>query len=59
MNTYKDDITTGEVRNRIRETNGHQEDLLSIMERRKLRWYIQISCSEELANTIWQGTVKE
>ena len=34
------------------------EDLLTIVKRRKLKWYGHVSCSSCLAKTILQGTVK-
>ena len=38
---------------------GPHEDLLTIVERRKLKWYGHVSRSPGLAKTILQGTVKE
>ena len=34
------------------------EDLLTILKRRKLKWYGHVSCSSGLAKTILQGTAK-
>ena len=36
----------------------HNEDLLTIVKRRKLQWYGHVSRSSDLAKTILQGTVK-
>ena len=38
--------------------NGPQEDLLTIVKRRKLHWYGHVSRFSDLAKTILQGTVK-
>ena len=37
---------------------GPHEDLLTIVKRRKLQWYDNVSRSSGLAKTIVQGTVK-
>ena len=47
-----------EVRVRIQQAIGPHEDLLTIVERRKLQWYGHISRSSGLAKTILQRTVK-
>ena len=56
--SYKDHVTNEEVRAKIHQAIGPQEDLLTIVKRRKLRWYGHVSCSSSLAKTILQGTVK-
>ena len=43
---------------RIQQAIGPQEDLLTIVKRRKLQWYGHVSCSSGLAKTILVGTVK-
>ena len=53
---YKDHVTNEEVRAKIQQAIGSQEDLLTIVKRRKLLRYGHVSSG--LANTILQGTVK-
>ena len=55
---YKDHITNEEVCAEIQQAIGPHEDLLTIVERRKLQWYGNVSRSSGLAKTIFQGTVK-
>ena len=57
--SYKDHVTNEEVRSKIQQAIGAQEDLLTIVKRRKLQWYGYVSRSPGLAKTILQGTVKE
>ena len=56
--SYKDHVTNVEVRAKIQHAIGPHEDLLTIVKRRKLRWYGHASRSSGLAKTILQGTVK-
>ena len=56
--SYKDHVTNEEVRAKIQQASGPHEDLLTIVKRRKLRWYGHVSRSSGLAKTILQGTVK-
>ena len=56
--TYKDNVTNEEVRANIQQAIGPQEDLLTIVKRRKLQWYGYVSCSSGLAKTILQGTME-
>ena len=37
--SYKDHVTNEEVRAKIQQTIGPHEDLLTIVNRRKLKWY--------------------
>ena len=55
---YKDHVTNEEARAKIQQAIGQQEDLLTIVKRRKLQWYGHVSHSSRLAKTILQGTVK-
>ena len=55
--SYKDHVTNEEVSAKILQAIGPQEDLLTIIKRRKLQWYGHVSPSG-LAKTILQGTVK-
>ena len=56
--SYKDYVTNEEVRAKIQQAIGPQEDLLTIVKRRKLQWNGHVSSSSGLAKTILQGTVK-
>ena len=56
--SYKDHVTNEEVRNRIQNAIGVHDDLLTMVKKRKLRWYGHISRSSGMAKTILQGTVK-
>ena len=56
--SYKDPLTNEEVRAKIQQAIGPHEDLLTIVNRRKLQWYGHVSRSPGLAKTILQGTVK-
>ena len=56
--SYKDHITNEEVRNRIRQVVGPYEDLLTLVKRRKLKWYGHVMRSSGLAKTFLQGTVQ-
>ena len=56
--SYKGHVTNEEVRAKIQKPIGLHEDLLTIVKRRKLKWYGHVSRSSGLAKTISQGTVK-
>ena len=56
--SYKDHVTNEKVRDKIQQAIGPHEDLLTIVKRRKLQWYGDVSRSSGLAKTILQGTVK-
>ena len=56
--SYKDLGTNEKDRNRIQNTVGEDDDLLTIVKKRKLRWYGHISRSSGMAKTVLQGTVK-
>ena len=55
--SYKDHVTNEEVCAKIQQAIGPHEDL-TIVKRRKLKWYGHVSRSSGLAETILQGTVK-
>ena len=57
--SYKDHVTNEEVRAKIQQATGPHEDLLTIVKRRKLKWYGHVSRSSGLAKSILQGTVTE
>ena len=56
--SYKDHVMNEEVRNRIQNAIGVHDDDLTMVKKRKLRWYGHISRSSGMAKTILQGTVK-
>ena len=53
--SYKDHVTNEEVRAKLQQAIGPHEDLLTIVNRRKLRWYGYVSRSLGLTKTILQG----
>ena len=57
--SYKDNVTNQEVRANIQQATGPHEDLLTIVKRRKLKWYGHVSRSSGLGTDILQGTVKK
>ena len=58
LSSYKNYVTNKENRAKIQQAIGPHEDLLTIVNRRKLQWYGHVSRSSGLAKTILQGTVK-
>ena len=56
--SYKDHVTNEEVRAKIQQAIGPNEDFLTIVKRRKLQLYGHVSRSLGLAKAILQGTVK-
>lgn len=56
--SYRDHVTNIEVRSRITQAIGPHTDLLTIIKRRKLKWYGHVTRSDGLAKTILQGTVE-
>ena len=56
--SYKGYVTNEEVRAKIWQAIGPHEDLLIVVQKRKLQWYGIVSRSSGLAKTILQGTVK-
>ena len=55
---YTDHITNEEIRRRIQQAIGPHDTLLTIVRKRKLKWYGHVSRSTGLAKTILQGTVR-
>ena len=53
--SYKDHVTNEEVRRKI--TIGEYDELLTLVKKRKLRWFGHVSRSSGLAKTTLQGTV--
>ena len=56
--SYKDHVTNEEVRRKIQAAIGECDELLTLVKKRKLRWFGHVSRSSGLAKTILQGTVK-
>ena len=56
--TYKDHVRNEEVRNRIQNAIGVHDDLLTMVKKRKLKWYGHTSRSSGIAKIIMQGIVK-
>ena len=54
---YKDYVTNEEVRRKIQAAIGEYDELLTLVKKRKLRWFGHVSRSSGLAKTILQGTV--
>ena len=50
----KDHVTNEEVRAKIQQAIRPHEDLLTIVKKRKLQWYVYVSRSSGLAKTILQ-----
>ena len=57
--SYKDHVTSEEVRRKIQAAIGEYGELLTLVKKRKRRWFGHVSRSFGLAKTIIQGTVKE
>ena len=57
--SYKDHVTNEEVCNRIQSAIGVHDDLLTMVKKRKRKWYGLISRSSGMAKTILQGQCKE
>ena len=56
--SYKDHVTNEEVRRKIQAAIGEYDELLTLVKKRKLRWFGHVSRSSGLAKTILQSTVK-
>ena len=56
--SYKDHVTNEEVRRKIQAAIGEYDELLTLVKKRKLKWFDDVSRSSGLAKTILQGTVK-
>ncbi len=53
-----DHVTKEEVRRKIQQVRGPRDDLLTIVKKRKLKWYGHVCCSTGLSKTVLQGTVR-
>ena len=58
ITSYKDHVTNEEVRNIIQNAIRVHDDLITMVKKRKLRWYGHIARSSVIAKTILQGTMK-
>ena len=56
--SYKNHVMNEKVRDRIQKTLVVHDNLLTMVKKRKLRWYRHSSISSGMATTILQGTVK-
>ena len=56
--TYKDLVINADVRRKIQAAIRKYDELLTLVKKRKLIWFGQISMSSGLAKTILQGTVQ-
>ena len=56
--SYKDHVTNEEVCRKIQAAIGEYDELLTLVKKRKLRWFGHVSRSSGLAKTVLQGTVK-
>ena len=55
--SYKDHITSEEVRRQIRTAIAEYDELLNMVKKRKLRWFGHVLRSSGSAKTSLQGTV--
>ena len=56
---YKDHVTNEEVRKKIQAAIGEYGELLTLVKKRKLRWFGHVSRSSGLAKIILQGKNKK
>ena len=56
--SYKYCVTNEEVQRKIQAAIGEYDELLTLVKKRKRRWFGHVSRSSGLAKTILQGTVK-
>ena len=56
--SYKDHVANEEVCAKVQQAIGPHENLMTIVQRRKLQWYGHVSRLSGLAKTVLQGTVK-
>ena len=56
--SYKDHVTNEEIGRKIQAAIGEYDELLTLVKKRKLRWFGHVSMSSGLAKTILEGTVK-
>ena len=56
--SYKDYVTNEDIHRKIQAAIEEYDELLTLVKKRKLRWFGHVSRSSGLAKTILQGTVK-
>ena len=56
--SYRDHVTSKQVRRKIHAAIGEYDELLTLFKKLKLRWFGHVSRSSGLAKTILQGTAK-
>ena len=56
--SYKDLVTNEKVRRKIQASMREYDELLTLVKKRKLRFFGHVSRSSGLAKTVLQGTVK-
>ena len=56
--SYKNHVTNEEARRKIQAAIEEYDELLTLVKKRKLRWFGHVSRSSGLAKTNLQGTVK-
>ena len=54
---YKDHVVNKEVQRKIQASTEAYDEFLTVVSKRKLRWFGHVSRSSSLAKTILQGTV--
>ena len=57
--SYKDHATNVKVRRKIQAASDDVDKLMTLVKKRKLRWFVHVSMSSGLAKTILQGTLKD
>ena len=57
--SYKDHVTNEEVRRKIQAAIGEYDELLTLVKKRKLRWFGHVSRSSSLAKTILPGSERK
>ena len=55
--TFHDHITNQAVKDRLAPILNNKDDLLTVIKKRKLKWYGHVSRGQGMATTILQGTV--
>ena len=56
--SYQDHVVNEELCRKTQAAIGKNDELLTLVQKRKLRWFGHVSGSSDLAKTVLQGTVK-